>query len=390
MNFSLSDDQRLIRDSAADFLAEVASSAALRAVIARSEAGAGSGQDEALWARLGGELGWCATAIPEAFGGLGLGAVELVLLCEQIGRRLAASPFFATVALAANALQRAGSAAAQARWLPAIAAGELRATLALAGQPVGLGTPGVTARRCDDGGWRLDGRLAQVPDGDSAGLILVLAALEGPGEGRARLALFALPGDAPGLTRRHCPTWDVTRRVAELGLDGVRLGEDARVDAGALDEVTLQAIEAQAALLLAAEQVGGAQQCLDLTLAYAAERRQFGQPIAAFQAVKHRCAQMMVATESARSQVYGAAALADAGAPTAEALAPLRLECGAAKARASEAFCFCAQEAIQLHGGVGFTWEYDPQLYFKRAQAGRHWLGTPDQWHERIAAALLD
>lgn len=316
--------------------------------------------------------------------------MELVLLSEQIGRRLAASPFFATVALAANALQRAGSAAAQARWLRAIAAGEVRATLALAGQQVGLGAPGVTARRCEDGGWRLDGRLAQVPDGDSAGLILVLAALEvidEPGEARA---LFALPGDAPGLTRRHCPTWDVTRRVAELGLDGVRLGEDARVDAGTLDEATLQAIEAQAALLLAAEQVGGAQQCLDLTLAYAAERRQFGQPIAAFQAVKHRCAQMMVATESARSQVYGAAALADAGAPTAEALAALRLECGAAKARASEAFCFCAQEAIQLHGGVGFTWEYDPQLYFKRALAGRHWLGTPDQWHERIAAALLD
>ncbi|HMY99278.1 MAG TPA: acyl-CoA dehydrogenase family protein, partial [Burkholderiaceae bacterium] len=225
------------------------------------------------------------------------------------------------------------------------------------------------------------------PDAASADLLLLLASL--PDEGGAP-GLFALPGDTAGLLRRHRPTWDVTRPIAELQLDGVQLGEEARVDAGALAPATLEAIEAHAALLLAAEQLGGAQQCLDLTLAYTAERRQFGQAIAAFQAVKHRCAQMMVAIESTRSQVYGAAALADALTPSTDAAAPLRLECGAAKARASETFCFCAQEAIQLHGGVGFTWEYDPQLYFKRALAGRHWLGSPDQWHARIAAALLD
>ncbi|HNG79372.1 MAG TPA: acyl-CoA dehydrogenase family protein [Burkholderiaceae bacterium] len=386
MDFSLTEDQQLIRDTAADFLADAASSAALRAAIARSEAGAGCGHDEALWARLAAELGWCATAIPEVHGGLGLGTVELVLLFEQLGRRLTPAPFFATVALAANALQRAGSAAAQACWLPPIAAGGLRASLALGARGVGLGPPGVTARR-SAAGWRLDGRIGQVPDAASADLLLLLASL--PDEGGAP-GLFALPGDTAGLLRRHRPTWDVTRPIAELQLDGVQLGEEARVDAGALAPATLEAIEAHAALLLAAEQLGGAQQCLDLTLAYTAERRQFGQAIAAFQAVKHRCAQMMVAIESTRSQVYGAAALADALTPSTDAAAPLRLECGAAKARASETFCFCAQEAIQLHGGVGFTWEYDPQLYFKRALAGRHWLGSPDQWHARIAAALLD
>ena len=148
----------------------------------------------------------------------------------------------------------------------------------------------------------------------------------------------------------------------------------------------LERTSALAALLLAAEQLGGAQQCLDLTLAYVAERTQFGQPIAAFQAVKHRCAEMMVRIEATRSAVYGAAALATAAQATHELL----MEAGAAKAQASEAFFFCAQEAIQLHGGVGFTWEYDPHLYFKRAQAGGHWLGSATRWREHIARALLD
>lgn len=375
MDFSLTDDQQLIRSSAADFLAEASGSAAVRAVL-DSELG----HDPALWAQIGAGLGWCATAIPEDLGGLGLGQVELALLMEQMGRRLTCAPFFSTVVLASNALLLAGSEAAQARWLPRIAAGELRATLALAGQGVGLGEPGVTARRSDQG-WCLDGQLAHVPDGASAELLLVLAHVDaGP------LGLFAVAGDAAGLTRTPRPTWDLTRRVAGISLQGVVLDAAARVDAGALSPAALQQVEARAALLLAAEQLGGAQQCLDLTLAYTAERAQFGQRIAAFQAVKHRCAEMMVAVEATRSLVYGAAALADSGGDA----QAVRLEAGAAKAQASEAFFFCAQEAIQLHGGVGFTWEYDPHLYFKRAQAGSQWLGTPDQWRERIAAVLLD
>jgi alkylation response protein AidB-like acyl-CoA dehydrogenase len=282
------------------------------------------------------------------------------------------------VALAANALQLLGGAAAQQRWLPPIAAGELRATLALAGRGVGLGEPGVTAQRSGQGWW-LDGELAHVPDGASAELVLVLARLAEGG-----LGLFAVP--AEGLDRRPCETWDCSRPLARLTLKAVTLDAAARLDEGALDPAALQTMEARAALLLAAEQLGGAQQCLDLTLAYTAERSQFGQKIAAFQAVKHRCALMMVEIEATRSLIYGAAALADSGA----AAAALRLEAGAAKARAGEAFFFCAQEAIQLHGGVGFTWEYDPHLYFKRAQASGHWLGSADQWRERIAAALLD
>lgn len=375
MNFSLTEDQQLIRESAADFLAQASDSAAVRRVLDSD-----IGYDPALWAQMAGELGWCATAIPEAHGGLGLGTVELVLLMEQMGRRLACAPFFSTVALASTALLQAGNEAARDQWLPKIAAGELRATLALAGQGVGLGTPGVCALRSADG-WRLEGRLAHVPDGASADLLLVLAVAD---EGQH--ALFAVPGGHAGVQRSGRATWDQTRRVAEVVLDAVQLGGEARIDDGALTPERLQAIEAQSALLLAAEQLGGAQQCLDLTLAYTAERSQFGQKIAAFQAVKHRCGEMMVAVEATRSLVYGAAAQADS-AGDAQAM---RLEAGAAKARASEAFFFCAQEAIQLHGGVGFTWEYDPHLYFKRAQASTQWLGTPDQWRERIASALLD
>lgn len=375
MNFSLTDDQQLIRESAADFLAEASDSAAVRRALDTD-----TGIDAALWAQMAGQLAWCATAIPEAHGGLGLGKVELVLLMEQMGRRLACAPFFSTVALAANVLQHAGSEAARAQWLPRIAAGELQATLALAGHGVGLGTPGVCAVRRSEG-WQLDGRLAHVPDGASADVLLVLARLDDGGDG-----LFAVPGDAAGLTRTARATWDATRRVADVVLTGVRLEAADRIDDGALECATLQAIEAHAALLLAAEQLGGAQQCLDMTLAYTAKRAQFGQKIASFQAVKHRCAQMMVEIEATRSLIYGAAALGDSGGDA----QAVRLEAGAAKARASEAFFFCAQEAIQLHGGVGFTWEYDPHLYFKRAQAGSQWLGTSDQWRERIAAALLD
>lgn len=375
MNFSLTDDQLMIRDAAADFLAQASDSAAMRAVL-DSE----TGFDAALWAQLGAELGWCATAIPEELGGLGLGQVELVLLLEQMGRRLLCAPFFSTVALAANALQEVGSRAARQQWLPRIAAGELRATLALSAQGVCLRAPGVTARR-EGACWRLDGQLEHVPDGASAELLLLLATLDD-----GRLGLFAVPANADGLHRVGLQTWDQTRRLARLSLQGVLLDEAGRVDDGELTLAGLQRVEARAALLLAAEQLGGAQQCLDLTLAYTAERAQFGQKIASFQAVKHRCALMMVEIEATRSLVYGAAALADSGGDA----QAVRLEAGAAKALASEAYFYCAQEAIQLHGGVGFTWEYDPHLYFKRAQASGQWLGTAEQWRERLAVALLD
>jgi len=378
MDFALTDDQLMIRNAAESFLAEASSSAAVRAAMASA-----CGFDAGLWQRIAGEMGWCGTHIAEAHGGVGLGVVELALLLEQMGRRLACMPFFSSVCLAATALQQAGGPAAHARWLPRIADGSLRATLALGarGMDWDAGAIGATARRTAEG-WRLDGYFRHVPDGATAELVLVVAQLADADE----IGLFAVAADAIGVTSTPLRTWDETRRLATLDLRGVQLQPSGRLDAGDGTREALERSTALAALLLAAEQVGGAQQCLDLTLVHAAERSQFGQPIAAFQAVKHRCAEMMVRIEAARSAVYGAAAVA-AGAP---ATSELLMESGAAKAQASEAFFFCAQEAIQLHGGVGFTWEYDPHLYFKRAQAGGHWLGSATQWRERIARALLD
>lgn len=382
MNFALTEDQSMIRDAAESFLAEASNSAAVRAAMDLD-----TGFDPALWARIGQEMGWCATAIAEDHGGLGLSVVELALLLEQMGHRLVCAPFFATACLAATALLEAASVAAQARWLPRIADGTLRATLAISAQGVGAVSPnlrsiGAIALRTSRG-WQLDGRFGHVPDGASAELILVVARLGESDE----LGVFAVPACAPGLAPTPLVTWDATRRLAALDIRGVQLAADDRIDADpAHTREALDRTVAVAALLLAAEQLGGAQQCLALTLAYTAERVQFGQAVASFQAVKHRCAQMMVQVEAARSAVYGAAAVAASRPATRE----LAMEAGAAKAQASEAFFFCAQEAIQLHGGVGFTWEYDPQLYFKRAQASSQWLGTPQQWRERIARELLD
>jgi alkylation response protein AidB-like acyl-CoA dehydrogenase len=378
MNLALTEDQQMIRDAAENFLAEASASAAVRAAMDGD-----CGFDVALWARIAQEMGWCATHIAEAHGGLGLGVVELVLLQEQMGRRLVCAPFFSTVCLAATVLQQAGSEAAQTRWLARIADGSLRATLALAARgvqwdPQAIGATAVHTPQ----GWQLDGRFGHVPDGASANLILV-AARVGQGE---EIGLFAVAADAQGVATTPLATWDATRRLAALELRSLQLGEADRVDSPARTRDGIERTAALAALLLAAEQLGGAQQCLDLTLDYTAGRVQFGQSVASFQAVKHRCAEMMVHIEATRSAVYGAAALA-AGHPTTQSLA---MEAGAAKMLASEAFYFCAQEAIQLHGGVGFTWEYDPHLYFKRAQAGGQWLGTPQAWRERIACALLD
>jgi alkylation response protein AidB-like acyl-CoA dehydrogenase len=373
MNFALTEDQAMIRDAAQNFLADESGSAAVRAAMASE-----SGFDAGVWRRIGAELGWCGIPVAEQHGGLGLGPVELVLVLEQMGRHLLCAPYFSTVCLAANVLAELGNEEARQRFLPGIATGELRATVPLGG--AGWSLASVAARR-DAGGWELSGQCAQVPDGASAELLLVFATIEG----QSRPGLFAVPREAKGLHITALESWDATRRFARIGLEQVKLTAGSRIDDPSRLEDGLIRSAALARLAIAAEQLGGAQQCLDLTVAYTATRKQFGRAIASFQAVKHRCAEMMVRIEAARSAVYGAAAFA-AGEADAAAQA---IECAMARALASDTFFYCAQEAIQLHGGVGFTWEYDPQLYFKRAQASSHWLGGADVLRERIAQALL-
>ena len=371
MSHALTDDQVMIRDAAQAFLADASPSAAVRKAMA-SEAG----YDPQVWKRIATELGWCATPIAEEHGGLGLGPVEMALLLEQMGRHLLCAPFFSTVCLAANLLAQAGSAQARGRYLPQIAAGALRATAPLPDDVDWTAAAAQLRARQDEQGWRLDGKVPRVPDGGTADKLLLFARIED-----GSVALFAVAHGAKGLAAKPLDTWDATRRLADLALDGVRA--ELRVDAPVRNGGLARAA-ALARLYIAAEQLGGAQQCLDLTVAYVSGRKQFGRTIASFQAVKHRCAEMMVRVEALRSAVYGSAFAAAQAAPDEE----LELDCAAARALAGETYFFCAQEAIQLHGGVGFTWEYDPQLYFKRAQASSHWLGAGDALFARIAQAV--
>ncbi|WP_342244978.1 acyl-CoA dehydrogenase family protein [Pseudomonas sp. OTU5201] len=381
MEFAFSDEQEMIRESAESFLADVSDSAAVRAAMATE-----LGHDPELWKRLCNEMVWPAIHIPEQYGGLGLGFVELAILLEQMGRRLFCSPFFASACLATPALLLGGSEEQKACWLPQLADGSLTATLAFASNNRN-GLDAVQASyRVEGSGFVIDGCLRQVVDGHSAGLLIVAA------RGRQGIGLFAVPAETPGVHRRFTPTLDQTRKLAEVEFSQVYLPAEAHLGEPGQGGELLEQVLQLACVALAAEQVGGAQQALDLTLAYTAERQQFGRAIASFQAIKHRAADMMLEVECARSAVLYAACVAE------ETLAPngdkgvaaeLPLAAALAKSRCSEAFFHCAAESIQLHGGVGFTWEYDPHLYFKRARASEALFGAPSWHRERIAAALL-
>lgn len=367
MDLALNDDQRLIVETAERLLADAASSAATRAAVDGAE-----GIDRALWRQMA-SMGWCGVHLPEVQGGLGLGIVELALLQEQLGRRLACVPYFDSVVLAGTLLREAADAAAQARWLPALAAGECIAALA--------DDDGKAHATPDHASWTLAGTWPQVGSAALADLLLL------PARGaNGEALLFAVPRAAQGLLVTPLQSIDGTRRHAAVQARALRLDGHALIARGPHLAAAAERARGIAAVGLAAEQLGGAQQCLDLSVAYAKERMQFGQPIAGFQAVKHRCALMMVAVESARSAVYGAAAQCDS---TTDA-ATLDFHAALARVEATEAAQFCAQEAIQLHGGVGFTWEYDPHLYFKRAQASSQRLAPVSAWCERVAAQLLD
>ncbi|HEF4761286.1 TPA: acyl-CoA/acyl-ACP dehydrogenase [Pseudomonas putida] len=386
MEFAFSDEQEMIRASAEGFLADVSDSAAVRAAMVSER-----GFDEALWQRLCQEMYWPAIHIPEAYGGLGLGFVELAILLEQMGRRLLCSPFFATACMATPALLLAANDAQKQRWLPAIADGSLTATLAFSSAN-GWAAQDVQATAVVEGeGFVLDGTLTHVIDGHGADLLIIAARTPGT-TGEAGISLFAVDAQQVGIERQMLPTMDQTRRQARIQLKSLYLGADCLLGAFGAGWSSLEKTLQLACIGLAAEQTGGAQQVLDLSVAYMQERQQFGRPIASFQALKHRAADMMLQVECARSASYYAACVAQEvldpeGDP--QVAAELPLAAALAKAQCSETYFHCAAESIQLHGGVGFTWEYDPHLYFKRARASESFLGQP-AWHrERIAAVIL-
>jgi len=377
MDFRFSEEQQALVESAREFLKAQSGPEAIRAAMATDQ-----GYDKGVWQQIASELGWPSVHIPEAYGGLGLGYVDLVVLLEAMGEALLCSPFFSSVVLGANTILCVASEAQKEALLPSIAEGRSTATLALCEAAGHWSVERIsTTARADGDGYVLDGTKTWVIDGHTSDLLLVAARKPGT-TGADGIAVFAVPGQTAGIERTLRPTMDQTRRVAEIRLANVRVGRDACLgEYGAAGPGLARALDL-AAIALAAEQVGGAQLCLDMAVAYAKERQQFGRPIGSFQAIKHKAADMLVAVESARSALYYAACIVDDGSDD------LATNASLAKAWCSEAYFKCAADNIQIHGGVGFTWEYDPHLHFKRARASEGWLGTPADHRERVAKAL--
>lgn len=369
---SFSDEQRQFRDFVARFFREQSPVTRARELML-SEAG----YDPELWRRLGGELGLTGVHVPEAYGGQGFGAVELGIVLEEMGRVVYCGPYFGSAVLATYALLEGATAAQRERWLPALAAGDIIGSLALA-EPGGgweAGAVQASARRAS-GGWRLQGAKSFVLDGRIADFFIV-AAREPGSAGSDGLSLFAVQAGAAGVEVEPLQTMDATRRLSRLRLSGVDaelLGEPgAAVPA-------LRRVLDRAAVALASEMVGGAQALLDSAVSYAKLRVQFGRLIGSFQAIKHRCADMLLAVELAKSAAYGAAEVAAQEASVDE----LGEAAALAKALAAEAFLQAAADTIQIHGGIGFTWENDTHLYFKRARGSEVLLGTPAEFRDRF------
>jgi alkylation response protein AidB-like acyl-CoA dehydrogenase len=324
------------------------------------------------------KLGWTGLALPTPYGGAGLGMVELAILLEQMGRVLLPGPFLSSAVLASLAIQLAGDEPQRERWLPGLARGALRATMALQGDAPGWDEQALALPASPvDGGLVVSGIRLFVLDGATAELVLV--PVRSPGD---ELALVALRTDAAGVRVRPMEFIDATRRVAEVELAQARAGAEDVLRSGGPD--LLDRLLDRGRVALCAEMCGGAARVLELSVEHARTREQFGRPIGSFQAIQHKCADMLVAVEAARSATYEAAWALDAGADDAHLLACM------AKAYCSDAYRAVAGQGIQIHGGIGFTWEQDLHLYFKRARACEASFGDGAWNREEIARLLLD
>jgi alkylation response protein AidB-like acyl-CoA dehydrogenase len=339
------------------------------------------GYDPKVWAQMATELELQALAVPEAYGGAGYSFVELGVVLEEMGRALLCAPFFSPICLASPTILAAGTEEQKADLLPGIAAGTTIATLALTEEGGRWDASGVGLRAAAEGGgtYRLEGVKTFVPDGQLADMIVVAARAEGS-SGPDGISLFTVAGEAPGISRTPLTTMDLTRKQARVEFAGVRAHLLGAEGAG---WAALSTALDQAAACLAAEQVGGAEQCLQMAVEYAKLRVQFGKPIGSFQAIKHRCAEMLVWVEASKSAAYYAGWAAATGAVDLPAAASI------AQAYCSEAYFRTAAENIQVHGGIGFTWEHDAHLYFRRAKACEVLLGDPTYHRERLAQLTL-
>jgi alkylation response protein AidB-like acyl-CoA dehydrogenase len=374
MDFAFSEEQEMLRRSARDFLAKECGSKVVRQLMDAPDA-----YDPGLWKKMAG-LGWTALGIPEPYGGAGT-FLDLIVVLEECGRALLPGPFFATMGLAVPALIEAGTEAQKKEVLGAIAEGKARATLAFTEPSGRWDAGGVTLEaKPAGGGWRLDGVKLFVPDADGADYMVVAARTRG--EGEEGISLFLIKGRPKGMTVTQLKTLDMTRRWNEVRFDGVELDTDALMGAANKGWVPLKRALEWATAGLCAEMIGGAQKVLEASTEYAKTRHQFGKPIGIYQAVSHKLADMLVLSESGRSATYYAGWAVEADAPD-RALAS-----SMAKAYVSDAYRKVAGDGIQVHGGVGFTWEHDMHLYFKRAKASEVTLGDATYHRELVAQAL--
>jgi alkylation response protein AidB-like acyl-CoA dehydrogenase len=374
VDFAFSDEQEMLRRSAREFLAKECSPKVVRRLMESED-----GHDATLWKKIA-DLGWTALGIPEQYGGVGT-FLDLVVVLEEAGRSLLPGPFFSTMGLAVPVLLEAGAEAQKKEVLGAIAQGSARATLAFT-EPTGRwDADGVALKATQSGGgWRLDGVKTFVPDAHTADYIAVVA--RSRGEGEDGLTLFLVKGRPQGMTVKPLETMDMTRRWCEVRFDGVQLAADAVMGAPDKAWPALKRALEWATAALCAEMVGGVQKVLETSTEYAKTRHQFGKPIGIYQAVSHKIADMLVLSESGRSATYYAAWAVEADAPDRSLAASM------AKAYVSDAYRKVSGDGIQVHGGIGFTWEHDMHLYFKRAKSSEVTLGDATYHRELVAQAL--
>lgn len=366
MDFTYSEEQDELRALVRDFLVDRSPESAVR------EAMAGDGYDWSLWHGLVGEIGVQGVSTPEEFGGLGLGNVALGIVLEELGRALACVPYFSTVVLAGTVLRGCAAEPYATEVLTAIATGSSTATVAVSDDG-GAWTPEkITTTAIQDGtAWRVSGVKNFVLDGHVADVLVVAAIADG------RPALFAVHGNDVGVQREALPMMDLTRRFATVTLDDAPARLIAADALPHLDGLFDTAISA-----LAAEQIGGADRCIELSVEYAKTRMQFGRPIGSFQGIKHKCADMLIQVEAARAATAYALWCLD------EEPAAAPVAAGMAQITAASAFFRAAADTIQIHGGIGFTWEHSAHLYFKRAKSSELWLGDPPTHRARLGHLL--
>lgn len=370
MRLAFTEEHESLRKLVRDFLTDKSPESEVRRLM-----GTEDGFDAEVWRRFAADLGLCGLTVPEEYGGAGASFVEQGVVLEELGATLACLPFLSTVVLAQGLLSAMNDEAATRRWLPGLASGELRGTVAFAEQNGGWDGHGIRTRATPDGdGWRLHGEKTYVIDGATAQLLLVLA------ETGSGLSVFAVAAGAPGVTRHPLATMDQTRKQARIELAGapaVLVGTQGAGSDG------LARMSELAAVALGAEAVGGARAVLDQAVEYAKVRVQFGRPIGSFQAIKHRCADMLLRVETARSAAYhGLWAVAEDDADE------LTLAASMAKAYCTEAYAWVAGENIQVHGGIGFTWEHPAHLYYKRAVSTKLLFGDPVHHRALLAERL--